>query len=146
MWPAGCCAALPADVAPPSPLTPLPLNQPPSRLAQTLLNDCKDIDPTIRGLAVRSMCSLRVPDLMDPVVSAAWAAGEGRGAEQALGACSASVGCRSSPAPAALPTSSPAPSLQFQAVDGGLRDAHSYVREAAVMGVLKCYHQVRGGG
>ena len=34
------------------------------------------------------------------------------------------------------------PNLQFQAVDGGLRDGHPYVREAAVMGVLKCYHQV----
>lgn len=37
-------------------------------VVQTLLNDCKDLDPTIRGLALRSMCSLRVPDLMDPVV------------------------------------------------------------------------------
>lgn len=37
--------------------------------AQTLLNDCKDLDPTIRGLAVRSMCSLRVPELMENVVS-----------------------------------------------------------------------------
>lgn len=35
---------------------------------QTLLNDCKDLDPTIRGLAVRSMCSLRVPELMENVV------------------------------------------------------------------------------
>lgn len=65
-------------------------------VVQTLLNDCKDLDPTIRGLAVRSMCSLRVPELMENV---------------------------------------------FSAVDGGLRDAHPYVREAAVMGVLKCYHQ-----
>ena len=45
---------------------------------QNLLNDCKDLDPTIRGLAVRSMCSLRVPELMENVVSAsvghgAWA-------------------------------------------------------------------------
>jgi vesicle coat complex subunit len=31
----------------------------------------------------------------------------------------------------------------FQAVDGGLKDGHPYVREAAVMGVLKCYHQAR---
>lgn len=37
-------------------------------LLQTLLNDCKDLDPTIRGLAVRSMCGLRVPDLMESVV------------------------------------------------------------------------------
>lgn len=35
---------------------------------QTLLNDCKDLDPTIRGLAVRSMAGLRVPELMDSVV------------------------------------------------------------------------------
>ncbi|GAB4816706.1 hypothetical protein N2152v2_003752 [Parachlorella kessleri] len=63
-------------------------------VVQTLLNDCKDLDPTIRGLALRSICSLRVPDLMDSV---------------------------------------------FAAVDAGLRDPHPYVREAAVMGVLKCY-------
>eukprot|EP00887_Chlorella_sp_A99_P000646 scaffold5.g646.t1 len=62
-------------------------------VVQTLLTDCKDSDPTIRGLAVRSMCSLRVPDLMDSV---------------------------------------------YQAVDDGLRDTHPYVREAAVIGVLKC--------
>ncbi len=31
-------------------------------------------------------------------------------------------------------------SAQFQSVDTGLKDAHPYVREAAVMGVLKCYH------
>ena len=39
------------------------------RCLQALLNDCKDLDPTIRGLAVRSMCSLRVPELMENVVS-----------------------------------------------------------------------------
>lgn len=38
-------------------------------VVQTLLNDSKDADPTIRGLAVRSMCSLRVPELMENVVS-----------------------------------------------------------------------------
>ncbi|KAI3438927.1 hypothetical protein D9Q98_001341 [Chlorella vulgaris] len=69
-------------------------------VVQTLLNDCKDLDPTIRGLAVRSMCSLRVPELMENV---------------------------------------------FQAVDGGLHDAQGYVREAAVMGVLKCHHQDPAG-
>ncbi|EFN57601.1 hypothetical protein CHLNCDRAFT_30507, partial [Chlorella variabilis] len=69
-------------------------------VVQTLLNDCKDLDPTIRGLAVRSMCSLRVPELMENV---------------------------------------------FQAVDAGLRDTHPYVREAAVMGVLKCHHQDAAG-
>ncbi|KAL4434249.1 hypothetical protein ABPG75_000690 [Micractinium tetrahymenae] len=69
-------------------------------VVQTLLNDCKDLDPTIRGLAVRSMCSLRVPELMENV---------------------------------------------FQAVDAGLRDSHPYVREAAVMGVLKCFHQDPAG-
>ena len=30
-------------------------------------------------------------------------------------------------------------------MDGGLRDAHPNVREAAVMGVLKCYHQDAAG-
>ena len=37
-------------------------------VVQTLLTDAKDADPTIRGLAVRSICSLRVPDLMENVV------------------------------------------------------------------------------
>lgn len=37
-------------------------------VVQTMLNDCKDADPTVRGLAVRSMCSLGVPDLMENVV------------------------------------------------------------------------------
>lgn len=65
-------------------------------VVQALLTDCKDADPTIRGLAVRSMASLRVPDLI----------------ENAL-----------------------------QAVEQGMKDLHPYVREAAVMGVLKCHHQ-----
>jgi len=39
-------------------------------VVQTLLTDAKDPDPTIRGLAVRSMCSLRVPDIMDNVFAA----------------------------------------------------------------------------
>jgi vesicle coat complex subunit len=33
----------------------------------------------------------------------------------------------------------------YTAVEGGLRDAHPYVREAAVMGVLKCCHQDEAG-
>lgn len=37
-------------------------------VVQTLLNDSKDIDPRIRGLAVRSMCSLRVPELLENVL------------------------------------------------------------------------------
>jgi vesicle coat complex subunit len=37
-------------------------------VVQTMLNDAKDADPTIRGLAVRSMASLRVPDLLENVV------------------------------------------------------------------------------
>lgn len=44
------------------------MRAPPCVAVQTLLNDCKDLDPTIRGLAVRSMCSLRVPELMENVV------------------------------------------------------------------------------
>lgn len=34
---------------------------------------------------------------------------------------------------------------QFAAVDVALRDAHPYVREVAVVGVLKCYHQDSAG-
>lgn len=33
---------------------------------------------------------------------------------------------------------------QFQAVDAGLRDPHPYVRDAAVMGVLKYHAQDAG--
>lgn len=40
-------------------------------VVQAMLNDAVDADPAVRGLAVRSMCSLRVPDLMDSVVSTA---------------------------------------------------------------------------
>lgn len=39
-------------------------------VVQTLLTDAKDADPTIRGLAIRSMCSLQVPDLLDNVFDA----------------------------------------------------------------------------
>lgn len=65
-------------------------------VVQTLLNDSKDVDPRIRGLAVRSMCSLRVPELLENV----------------------------------LPV-----------VTEGLKDPNAYVREVAVIGVLKCFHQ-----
>ncbi|KAK9817308.1 hypothetical protein WJX72_012438 [[Myrmecia] bisecta] len=34
-----------------------------------LTKDCKDQDPTIRGLALRSLCSLRVPNLVEYIVS-----------------------------------------------------------------------------
>lgn len=69
-------------------------------VVQMLLNDCKDLDPAIRGAALRAMTSLRVPELMDAV---------------------------------------------FMAVEAGLRDAHHYVREAAVIGVLKCWQLDRAG-
>lgn len=63
-------------------------------VVQTLLNDCRDIDATIRGAALRSMTSLRVPELMEAV---------------------------------------------YSALEAGLRDEHPYVRESAVLGVLKCH-------
>jgi vesicle coat complex subunit len=48
--------------------------------------------------------------------------------------------CISSPScPYTLPSSPLAP-LQYQAVALGLSDPHPYVREAAVIGVLKCWH------
>lgn len=41
-------------------------------LTINLLNkDCKDQDPTIRGLALRSLCSLRVANLIEYIVSKA---------------------------------------------------------------------------
>lgn len=39
-----------------------------------LHKDCQDQDPTVRGLALRSLCSLRIPNLLEYVVSAAWCA------------------------------------------------------------------------
>lgn len=35
-----------------------------------LHKDCRDQDPTVRGLALRSLCSLRVPNFLEYVVSA----------------------------------------------------------------------------
>lgn len=34
-----------------------------------LQKDCRDVDPMIRGLALRSLCSLRVPNLVEYLVS-----------------------------------------------------------------------------
>jgi vesicle coat complex subunit len=34
-----------------------------------LHKDCQDQDPTVRGLALRSLCSLRIPNLLEYVVS-----------------------------------------------------------------------------
>jgi len=157
---------------------------------QTLLNDCKDLDPTIRGLAVRSMCSLRVPELMENVVRTPallflleellggltfwFELGVRRSCLPVLTAGSARLlprtGLQAFPhscllccpahaclmltlwlyycltrRPPANPPALPPACLQFQAVDAGLRDAHPYVREAAVMGVLKCFHQDPAG-
>jgi vesicle coat complex subunit len=39
-------------------------------VVQAMLNDCADADPALRGLAVRSMASLRVPDLLENVIGA----------------------------------------------------------------------------
>ena len=33
-----------------------------------LQKDCRDQDPTVRGLALRSLCSLRIPNLLEYVV------------------------------------------------------------------------------
>ncbi|KAJ4845857.1 hypothetical protein Tsubulata_044569 [Turnera subulata] len=60
-----------------------------------LQRDCKDEDPMIRGLALRSLCSLRVANLVEYLVGP---------------------------------------------LGSGLKDANSYVRLVAVMGVLKLYH------
>lgn len=35
-----------------------------------LHKDCQDQDPTVRGLALRSLCSLRIPNLLEYVVGA----------------------------------------------------------------------------
>lgn len=60
-----------------------------------LQKDCKDEDPMIRGLALRSLCSLRVANLVEYLVGP---------------------------------------------LNSGLKDANSYVRMVAAIGVLKLYH------
>lgn len=60
-----------------------------------LQKDCKDEDPMIRGLALRSLCSLRVANLVEYLVGP---------------------------------------------LNSGLKDANSYVRMVASVGVLKLYH------
>lgn len=37
----------------------------------TLQKDCRDQDPTIRGLALRSLCGLRLPDMLEYIEPAA---------------------------------------------------------------------------
>ena len=52
-----------------------------------------------------------------------------------------------SPSPPTPPPApcTPAHAKQYHAVEGGLRDPHPYVREAAVLGVLKCQAQDPAG-
>lgn len=124
-----------------------------------LLKDCQDQDPTIRGLALRSLCSLTISNLTEYLVRCGRCEQRDRllqrpGMCRALGACTA-CGAAASGANECMPvcgvdchdlrvsaavlgqTSSP---LQMSPIQRGLEDRHPYVRRTAVMGVLKVYN------
>ena len=88
-------------------------------LTINLLNkDCKDQDPTIRGLALRSLCSLRVANLIEYIVRTS-----------RYFACSAQCSkCHTGT------------TLQVSPVSLALQDRNPYVRRSAVLGVLKIYN------
>lgn len=89
-------------------------------LTINLLNkDCKDQDPTIRGLALRSLCSLRVANLIEYIVS-----------EPDMHASKEdAISKRCTPW-----------LLQVSPVSLALQDRNPYVRRTAVLGVLKIYN------
>lgn len=53
-----------------------------------LHKDCQDQDPTVRGLALRSLCSLRIPNLLEYVVSLGWSLLAVRGGLESVWLCS----------------------------------------------------------
>ena len=53
----------------PHSITPFTPPAPPQSHPTQLHKDCCDQDPTVRGLALRSLCSLRVPNFLEYVVS-----------------------------------------------------------------------------
>lgn len=63
-----------------------------------LHKDCQDQDPTVRGLALRSLCSLRIPNLLEYVVSLGWVAGCPRGWWSQAGSQWLSSSCCKEPA------------------------------------------------
>ncbi|KAJ9512707.1 hypothetical protein QJQ45_019004, partial [Haematococcus lacustris] len=98
-----------------------------------LHKDCIDQDPTVRGLALRSLCSLRVNNYMEYVVRAHFRPNQVPAFDR-FDLLTANLFdlLTAAPAPAACPQTSP--------VLAGLDDRHPYVRRTAVIGVLKIYH------
>ena len=89
-------------------------------LTINLLNkDCKDQDPTIRGLALRSLCSLRVANLIEYIVS-------GYSLHAIVSDIACAKGCLGL--------------IQVSPVSLALQDSNPYVRRTAVLGVLKIYN------
>lgn len=89
-------------------------------LTINLLNkDCKDQDPTIRGLALRSLCSLRVANLIEYIVS-------GYSLHAIVSDIACAKGCLGL--------------IQVCPVSLALQDRNPYVRRTAVLGVLKIYN------
>lgn len=93
-----------------------------------LLKDSKDQDPHIRGLAIRSLCSLRIANLVEYLVGD-WTPLE-PAAARGCGACN----------DLDFPPAHISLAVQVPAVSQGLKDPHSYVRRTAVMGALKVYN------
>lgn len=91
-------------------------------LTINLLNkDCKDQDPTIRGLALRSLCSLRVANLIEYIVS-----------EQHMHAFRKVARIKQNQDTFYV--------MQVSPVSLALQDRNPYVRRTAVLGVLKIYN------
>lgn len=125
-----------------------------------LLKDCQDQDPTIRGLALRSLCSLTISNLTEYLVRCGRCEQRDRllqrpGMCRALGACVACGAAASGANEAAclyvasiattfvslqLYSGQPSPPLQMSPIQRGLEDRQPYVRRTAVMGVLKVYN------
>ena len=96
-----------------------------------LTKDCRDQDPTIRGLALRSLCSLRVANLIEYLVSLI-SFSQRPAAQRAYIGWATCSNMRE--------TSLMHVSMQMSPIQMGLKDAHPYVRRTAVMGVLKVYN------
>ena len=108
----------------------------------TLQKDCREEDPVIRGLALRSMASMRVPDLVEYLVRAEPRAESResastraqRNAEFDIILLSTLNLVETDPSPTHSPISP-----QIDAIRLGLKDADPYPRKTAALGVLKVH-------
>ncbi len=111
-----------------------------------LLKDCQDHDPTVRGLALRSLCSLTISNLTEYLVSKRCLGAESCGflkVRKSGNASQSSESCNLHAKALAVIVASDrlqhAVPVQMSPIQRGLDDRHPYVRRTAVMGVLKVY-------